>query len=136
VALAIEDADVIEVSLRNTDPQVTARAVNLLVERFKDKHLEAFGDGQSMKFLEEQAAKASDELRVSEAALLEFQAKHPQFSLEDKDQLLLQEHTQLETALRDAENQIVAARQRSLTSGPPVPSAQEQLLMLRSRVGS
>lgn len=128
---AVEDADVIEVSLRNTDPQVTARAVNLLVERFKDKHLEAFGDEQSMKFLEEQAAKASDELRVSEAALLEFQAKHPQFSLEDKDQLLLQEHTQLETALRDVENQIVAARQRSLTAGPPVPSAQEQLLVLR-----
>ena len=125
---AVEDADVIEVSLRNTDPQVTARAVNLLIERFKDKHLEAFGDEQSMKFLEEQATKASDELRVSEAALLEFQAKHPQFSLEDKDQLLLQEHTQLETALRDVENQIVAARQRSLTSGPPVPSAQEQLL--------
>jgi uncharacterized protein involved in exopolysaccharide biosynthesis len=128
---AVEDADVIQVSLRNTDPQVTARAVNLLVERFKEKHLEAFGDEQSMKFLEEQAAKASEELRVAEAALLEFQAQHPQFSLENKDQLLLAEHTQLETALRDVENQIVAARQRSLTSGPPVPSAQEQLLVLR-----
>jgi len=128
---AIEDADVIQVSLRNTDPQVTARAVNLLVERFKEKHLEAFGDEQSMKFLEEQAAKASEDLRVAEAALLEFQAQHPQFSLEDKDQLLLQEHTQLEIALRDVENQIVAARQRSLTAGPPVPVAQEELLRLR-----
>jgi len=128
---AVEDADVIQVSLRNTDPQVTARAVNLLVERFKEKHLEAFGDEQSMKFLEEQAAEASEELRVAEAALLEFQAEHPQFSLENKDQLLLSEHGQLETALRDVENQIVAARQRSLTAGPPVPSAQEQLLMLR-----
>ena len=128
---AVEDADVIQVSLRNTDPQVTARAVNLLVERFKEAHLQAFGEGQAMTFLEEQAAKASEELKLAETALLEFQAKHPQFSLENKDQLLLAEHTQLETALRDVENQIVAARQRSLTSGPPVPSAQEQLLQLQ-----
>jgi len=128
---AVEDADVIRVSLRNTDPQVTARAVNLLVDRFKEKHLEAFGDVQAMGFLEEKATQASEELRVAEAALLEFQAKHPQFSLDNKDELLLREHTELETALRDVENQIVAARQRSLTSGPPVPSAQEELLRLR-----
>src|SRR5688572_7165573 len=43
---AVEDADVIQVSLRNTDPQVTARAVNLLIERFKEAHLQAFGEGQ------------------------------------------------------------------------------------------
>ena len=86
---AVEDADVIQVSLRNTDPQVTARAVNLLVERFKEAHLQAFGEGQAMTFLEEQAAKASEELKLAETALLEFQAKHPQFSLENKDQLLL-----------------------------------------------
>ena len=42
---AVEDADVIQVSLRNTDPQVTARAVNLLIERFKEAHLQAFGEG-------------------------------------------------------------------------------------------
>jgi polysaccharide biosynthesis protein PslE len=128
---AVEDADVIQVSLLNTDPQVTARAVNLLVERFKEAHLQAFGEGQAMTFLEEQAAKASEELKLAETGLLEFQAQHPQFSLENKDQLLLAEHTQLETALRDVENQIVGARQRSLTSGPPVPSAQEQLLQLQ-----
>jgi uncharacterized protein involved in exopolysaccharide biosynthesis len=128
---AVEDADVIQVSLTNTDPQVTARAVNLLVERFKEAHLQAFGEGQTLIFLEEQTAQASEELKLAETGLLEFQAQHPQFSLENKDQLLLAEHTQLETALRDVENQIVGARQRSLTSGPPVPSAQEQLLQLQ-----
>jgi uncharacterized protein involved in exopolysaccharide biosynthesis len=128
---AVEDADVIQVSLRNADPQVTARAVNLLVDRFKEKHLEAFGEQQSLAFLEEKSTTANEELRVAESALLEFQAEHPQFSLDNKDELLLREHTELETALRDVENQIVAARQRSLTSGPPVPSAQEQLLRLQ-----
>jgi uncharacterized protein involved in exopolysaccharide biosynthesis len=128
---AVENADVIQVSLRNTDPQVTARAVNLLVEKFKDAHLEAFGEPQATAFLEEQAVKASEELKKAEAALLEFQAEHPQFSLEDKDALLLRERSELEVALREVENQIVAARQRSLTSGPPIPSAEEELLRLR-----
>jgi uncharacterized protein involved in exopolysaccharide biosynthesis len=127
----VQDADVIQVSLRNSDPQVTARAVNLLVDLFKEKHLEAFGEPQATAFLEEKAAKANEELKASEAKLLEFQAEHPQFSLEDKDALLLRERTELETALRDVENQIVTARQRSLTDDPSVPGAQEQLLNLR-----
>jgi uncharacterized protein involved in exopolysaccharide biosynthesis len=127
----VQDADVIQVSLRNADPQVTARAVNLLVDLFKEKHLEAFGEPQATAFLEEKAAKASEELKAAEAKLLEFQALHPQFSLEDKDALLLRERTELETALRDVENQIVSARQRSLTADPAVPSAQQELLRLR-----
>jgi uncharacterized protein involved in exopolysaccharide biosynthesis len=127
----VQDADVIQVSLRNTDPQVGARAVNLLVDLFKEKHLEAFGEPQATAFLEEKATKASEELRAAEAKLLEFQAEHPQFSLEDKDALLMRERTELETALRDVENQIVAARQRSLTDDPSIPGAQEQLLNLR-----
>jgi uncharacterized protein involved in exopolysaccharide biosynthesis len=127
----VQDADVIQVSLRNADPQVTARAVNLLVDLFKEKHLEAFGEPQATAFLEEKAGKASEELRAAEAKLLEFQAEHPQFSLEDKDALLMRERTELETALRDVENQIVAARQRSLTDDPAIPGAQEQLLTLR-----
>jgi uncharacterized protein involved in exopolysaccharide biosynthesis len=127
----VQDADVIQVSLRNADPQVTARAVNLLVDLFKEKHLEAFGEPQATAFLEEKAYKASEELRAAEAKLLEFQAEHPQFSLEDKDALLMRERTELETALRDVENQIVAARQRSLNDDTAIPGAQEQLLTLR-----
>ncbi len=128
---AVEDADVIQVSLRNTDPQVTARAVNLLVDLFKDAHLQAFGEQQSLSFLEEKATQSAEELKTTEAALLAFQAEHPQFSLADKDALLLRERTDLETALRDVENQIVGARQRILTSDPAIPGAQEQLLRLR-----
>jgi len=128
---AVPEADVIQVSLRNTDPQVTARAVNLLVDLFKEKHLEAFGEPQATAFLEEKATQASDELKAAEASLLAFQAEHPQFSLEDKDALLLRERTELETALRDVENQIVAARQRSLNAGSAVPGAQAELLRLR-----
>lgn len=127
----VQDADVIQVSLRNPDPQVTARAVNLLVDLFKEKHLEAFGEPQATAFLEEKAAKAAEELKAAEAKLLEFQAEHPQFSLEDKDALLLRERTELETARREVENQIVDARQRSLSDNPAVPGAQEQLLTLR-----
>ena len=129
--LAVENADVIQVSLRNTDPQVTARAVNLLIDVFKEKHLEAFGEPQATAFLEEQSTKAAEELKTAEDALLAFQAEHPQFSLKDKDVLLLNERAQIQTALHDLENQIVAARQRSLTDASAVPGAEEQLLRLR-----
>jgi uncharacterized protein involved in exopolysaccharide biosynthesis len=103
---AVQDADVIQVTLRNGDPQVTARAVNLLVDLFKEKHLEAFGEPQATAFLEEK-------------------------SLKDKDVLLLRERNELETAVHDIDNQIVLARQRGLTSDPVVPGAQEELLRLR-----
>ncbi len=128
---AVEDADVIQVSLRNSDPQVTARAVNLLVDLFKEKHLEAFGEPQATAFLEEKAAKAAEELKAAEASLLEFQAEHPQFSLKDKDVLLLRERNELETALHGIDNQIVLARQRSLNADPALPGAQEELLRLQ-----
>jgi uncharacterized protein involved in exopolysaccharide biosynthesis len=128
---AVQDADVIQVSLRNGDSQVAARAVNLLVDRFKEKHLEAFGEPQATAFLEEKASKASEELKAAEAKLLAFQAEHPQFSLKDKDVLLLRERNELETALHDVENQIVMARQRRLNADPAVPGAQEELLRLR-----
>jgi uncharacterized protein involved in exopolysaccharide biosynthesis len=128
---AVENADVIQVSLRNADPQVTARAVNLLVDQFREAHLEAFGEPQATAFLEEQATKGAEELKGAEDALLAFQAEHPQFSLKDKDVLLLQERSEIQTALRDIDNQIVIARQRGLTEMPPVPSADEQLLRLR-----
>ena len=59
---AVENADVIQVSLRNSNPQVTARAVNLLVDLFREAHLEAFGEPQATAFLEEQAAKGDVDL--------------------------------------------------------------------------
>jgi uncharacterized protein involved in exopolysaccharide biosynthesis len=128
---AVENADVIQVSLRNADPEVTARAVNLLVDKFREAHLEAFGEPQATAFLEEQFAKSKEELAEAENALLAFQAEHPQFSLADKDVILLRERTEIQTALRDLENQIVAARQRGLNQGSAVPGAEEQLLRLR-----
>ena len=128
---AVENADVIQVSLRNADPQVTARAVNLLVDLFREAHLEAFGEPQATAFLEEQATRVAVELKAAEDVLLAFQAEHPQFSLKDKDVLLLRERTEIQTALRDLDNQIVMARQRGLTAGSAVPGADEQLLRLR-----
>jgi uncharacterized protein involved in exopolysaccharide biosynthesis len=128
---AVENADVIQVSLRNANPEVTARAVNLLVDKFREAHLEAFGAPQATAFLEEQFARSSEDLRKAEEALLAFQAEHPQFSLDNKDEILLRERTEIQAALRDLENQIVAARQRGLNQGSAVPGAEEQLLRLR-----
>jgi len=128
----VKDADVIQVTLRTPDPQVTARAVNMLVDLFKEKHLEAFGEPQATAFLEAQSKEASDDLKAAETALVEFQAEHPQFSLEDRDAILLRERTELGTALMEVENEIVAARQRALTqSSTVVSNAQDQLLKLR-----
>jgi uncharacterized protein involved in exopolysaccharide biosynthesis len=108
------------------------RAVeNLLVDLFREAHLEAFGEPQATAFLEEQAAKGAVDLKAAEDAQLAFQAEHPQFSLKDKDVLLLRERTEIQTALQDLENQMVMARQRSLTVGSAVPGADEQLLRLR-----
>jgi len=56
---SVRKSNVIQVSFLHKDPQIAAKAVNLLVELYKEKHLQVFSNPQS-SFLEKQLAEYDD----------------------------------------------------------------------------
>lgn len=97
--------NVINVSFRHPDPQTAARAVNLLVELFKEKHLQVFSDPKS-SFLETQLMTYDKKLRESESRLQEYKQKAGVFSLEEQRTLLLTQRNELDTALKGTRHTI------------------------------
>jgi len=107
----IKKSNVIEISLQHKDPRMAAKALNLLVEFFKEKHLQAYSDPKS-SFLEQQLATYDQRLKESENQLEAFRQKHRVFSLEEQRTLLLRQRTELDTAYKTATNQVSEVRER------------------------
>ncbi len=104
-AEGIKKSSVIEVSFQHKDPKVAARAVNLVVDFFKEKHL-AVHSGTESTFLESQTDLYDQELKNSENRLEAFKQKNRVFSLDEQRSLLLKQRTELDTSLKSTRNRI------------------------------
>jgi len=125
--LGVEDvkkSSVIQVSFQHEDPVVAAKAVNLLVDFFKEKHLQVFSTPQS-SFLEGQVAAFHKKLLTSESELQSFKQKNRVYSLDEQRSLLLRQRTDLASEMLAARNSIdelemrlatLKARTKALTS--------------------
>ena len=100
----IEKSNVIQVSFQHSDPAMAAKVVNLLVDSLREKHLSVYSDPKS-SFLEQQLGAFELRLRESQNRLEEFKQKHRVYSLEEQRTLLLRQRTDLDTALKTAQNQ-------------------------------
>ena len=98
----IKKSNVIQISLQHKDPRMAAKALNLLMEFFKEKHLQAYSDPKS-SFLEQQLAAYDLKLKESQNQLEAFRQKHRVFSLEEQRSLLLKQRTELDTAHKTAD---------------------------------
>ncbi len=101
----VKKSSVIDVSYQHKDPQVAARAVNLLVDFFKEKHLQVHG-GTESNFLESQTKLYDQELKNSENRLEDFKQKNRVFSLDEQRSLLLKQRTELDTTFKNTRNRI------------------------------
>ena len=84
---------------------MAARAVNLVVDFFKEKHL-AVHSGTESTFLESQTDLYDQELKNSENRLEAFRQKNRVFSLDEQRSLLLKQRTELDTSLKSTRNRI------------------------------
>jgi uncharacterized protein involved in exopolysaccharide biosynthesis len=114
VVEVVPGADVLRVSFRHTEPEMTARVVNVLVERFKEKHLEVFSDPRATAFLEEKVAEYRSSLEDAEQRTRQFRAANQSYFAEQQEGMLIQEHQALESSRKEAQNQI-AGLGRKLT---------------------
>jgi uncharacterized protein involved in exopolysaccharide biosynthesis len=108
----------IQVFYFNENPVMAANAVNLLMELFKEKHLEVFA-GEGTDFLESQIGVFQKKLRQSEANLGSFKQRYSVFSLEEQQSQLLGSVNTLENSLRAIQVQIGEVEQKiAFTKSP------------------
>ncbi|RJR35235.1 MAG: lipopolysaccharide biosynthesis protein [Desulfobacteraceae bacterium] len=106
-ALSVEGlkkSNVIQVSFLHENPLIAAHAVNLLVDLFREKHLQVHSDPKS-SFLEQQLKAYEAGLKESEDSLEMYRREHQAFSLPEQKTLLLQQRTQFDTTLKNTRNQ-------------------------------
>jgi len=109
--IGIRKSNVVEVTFQHNDPKVAARALNLLVETFKEKHLALHSDPQS-SFIGTQLTSFENKLKESERNLQTFQQTTRVFSLEEQRSLLLKQRSDLDTALKISNNAVSELRNR------------------------
>lgn len=97
----VRKSNVITVSFQHSDPDVAAKAVNLLIEAFKEKHLSVHSDPQS-SFIASQLASFEEKLKTSEKQLQDYQQRTGVYSIEEQKTLLLRQRTELDSAYRQA----------------------------------
>jgi uncharacterized protein involved in exopolysaccharide biosynthesis len=102
---SVVGSSIIKVSLEHGNPQVAAMALNLLIEKLKDKHLEIFSDSKP-EFLEAQLAKYRQRLAESETALSSYREKNGLYKVPQNKELLDAERLRLTKELSDLDFQI------------------------------
>ena len=102
----LEDSGVIRISFQHEDPKVAAQVVNVMVDKFKDKHLETFIDEKTSSFLEAKAAEYAKNLQETEKKLEQLKLKHSAYDLEQQRTLLLQQRAQLDAGFKASQDQI------------------------------
>ena len=126
-------SNVIKVTFEHHDPQVAARAINLLSEFWKEKHLEIFSNPQT-SFLEEQVGIFQNTLEQSVDRLQRFKREHELSSIVDQRKLLLEQRKDLDSRSKSYEDQIqgtgskISALKRQLNRIPqyiPISTVKE-----------
>ena len=134
-------SNVIKVFLEHHNPQLAARAVNLLSEFWNEKHLAIFSNPQA-SFLEEQAQTFRKKLEQSETLLQEFKREHGISSILDQRQFLWDQRQNIDSRFKSNEDQIqglgskISSLKRQLKDIPqniPISTANEQK---QQRVGA
>ena len=101
----VRKSNVITVTFQHGDPRIAAKAVNLLIETFKERHLELHSDPQS-SFINTQLSSFEKKLKESEKELEAFQQANNAFSLQEQRSLLLKQRADLDTSYKIANNNV------------------------------
>lgn len=128
-------SSVIEVSFRHRNPSMAARATNLLVDFFREKHLQIYA-GAPVAFLSEQLVVYKGRLKESEERLEAFKQKMHVYALDEQRASLLEQRSDADRSDKEAQNRIgelttkIASLKSQLASVArevPVSSEKERL---------
>jgi uncharacterized protein involved in exopolysaccharide biosynthesis len=123
--IAVPESSIIKASFEHSEPEMAANALNVLVERFKDKHLEVFSDSKST-FLEGQLREYRERHARSHAALEALKERHGIYQVPEQKDFLLAQRFRLDVDLKAAEITLLGLQRRltSLDGGMEGPAAE------------
>ncbi len=110
----VDKSSVITVSFQHSNPQIAAKVVNLLIEYYKDKHLQVFSGPQS-SFMEQQVSALQKKLIDSENNLQSYKQKNRIYSLDEQRSLLLRQRTDLSSELMASQDRVNGLEKRLTT---------------------
>jgi uncharacterized protein involved in exopolysaccharide biosynthesis len=104
-------SNVIEVSYRHKDPKKAADATNLLIEFYREKHLQVYSAPRS-PFLEEQLAAYTKQLNASEDKFQAFKQQNEVYSLSEERTNLLKERVDVDKNYKETQSAVKELRQK------------------------
>jgi uncharacterized protein involved in exopolysaccharide biosynthesis len=107
----VDKSSVIGVSFQHHDQVVAEKALTILIDFFKAKHLEVFSNPQS-SFLEQQLVNYKQRLKTSESAYESFKQQYKVYSVEEQRSLLLQQQVTLDTDSKSINNRIAELQKK------------------------
>ena len=114
VADRVPDSDVIRLTFRHGDPELSALALNRIVDQFKEKHLEAFSEPAATAFLQEKVDNYRQALGQSDEQLRSMQVQGKSYSVDEQRSALSQQRREVEAAIKDAGNQVAGLNEKLL----------------------
>jgi len=124
----IKGSNVIGVTFQHRDPEIAVKAVSLLTELFKERHLQLFKNPQS-SFLEEQVTLYHQQLQESEDALRTFKQENKIFSLDDQRKILMQQYVNVNTLLIEGESELEELGQRAASLAQQLETVSEAVVL-------
>jgi uncharacterized protein involved in exopolysaccharide biosynthesis/Mrp family chromosome partitioning ATPase len=114
-------SNIIFVSYKNHDPQLTTLVLNELVNRYFNKHLEVHRSTGAFDFVTQQTDQVRTRLNQTEDALKALKAKAGIVSLADSTTALVNEAARTEEQLHNAESELAEAQARVVQLGGVLP---------------
>ncbi len=99
----VKNSNVIRVAFQHHDPEMAAKAVNLLIDFLLERHLQIFSNPRA-GFLESQVAARQESLNDARDTLQDFKQRHGLSSLQEEQRLLLAQRRDFDTDLKKAQN--------------------------------
>jgi uncharacterized protein involved in exopolysaccharide biosynthesis len=119
----VKKSDIVQISFKHTDPQMTAAAVNTLARLYLDRHLEVHKTPQSYDFFQQQSKILKHKLDRTEEKLQRLKEQYDVTALDEQQSLLLKQTAELHTSFNETRSLQVEKEKR-------IQQLDQQLVMI------
>lgn len=108
----IRDSTIINISFKNEDPRIAAKALNHLATSYLEHYLKVYKTGKSNNFYLRQVDFLKEKLKQNEEKLINLKTRHNITSLDEQQHLLLNKASELRSDLNKTLSQRTETRNR------------------------
>jgi len=124
----VKGSNVIGVTFQHQDPEIAVKAVSLLIEFFKERHLQIFKDPH-FSFLEEQVSLYHRQFQESQGALRTFKQENKIFSLDAQRKILMQQYVNMNTSLINGASELEKLAEKSASLAKQLKTVPEVVVL-------